>query len=311
MKVQWQVTRWKVGRWIGHGRLCRTFCRNFSNALRPTCRTGAVSATFSLGYNGVNISGLAIASYWKYRKHFGTAQWNYTMPSFIGGLGSGGEAFATLGIACSGGSVGTIPALGSGLSGLTFSLQFSVPIEGWNKMKSIISAVMAFFFATASSALAYDGVMVDLTTPVSPVSVPNSYYAATYVKVPFNRVVYDLGGFWDASSKQIVIPATIPAGTYGIIRCNLRWQPTNGYRIQVLISKYDASSGQQMQSGYPEAMPDNRLFTGGTTADHFTVTHPVLLEPGDAYACQVWQQGTTGSAGAITVMSAGMSLQVL
>src|SRR6478735_4024568 len=139
-------------------------------------------------------------------------------------------------------------------------------------VKSIAALVVSVLSVT--SATAYSGVMVDLTSPVAPISVPNSYYSATYTKVPFNRVIYDLGGFWDSVSKQIIIPATIPADTYGVFNCNVRWQPTNGFRIQVLVSKYDASTGTQLQSAYPEAAPDNRLFTGGTTADHFSINHP-------------------------------------
>lgn len=143
------------------------------------------------------------------------------------------------------------------------------------------------------------------------VSVPNSYYAASYVQIPFPTVIRDPGGFWDTSSKQFVVPATIPANTFGILRCNARWQDSGGYRVQVLISKYDASAGVQLQSAYPEAAPQNQLFTGGTTTDQVTVTHPVLLEPGDAYGCQVWQSGVSGYAGAISVLQAGFSLEIL
>lgn len=160
--------------------------------------------------------------------------------------------------------------------------------------------------------MAADVSQVDLGMPSTiSVTVPNSYYSATYVKVPFPHVVRDASGYWDAVSKQFIIPTTIPADTYGIFNCNIRWQDTGGYRVQVLVSKYDASTGVQLQSQYPEAQPDNRPFTGGTTTDHTGLTHPVLLEAGDAYACQVWQSGASGSSGALNVVSAGFSMLVL
>lgn len=106
-------------------------------------------------------------------------------------------------------------------------------------------------------------------------------------------------------------PPLIPTGTQGIFHRNVRWHDLGGDRVQALISKYDASTGTQLQSAYPEAAPGNQLFTGGTTTDYPTMTHPVLLEPGDANARQVWQQGATGSAGALSALQAGFSLEVL
>ncbi|MFA7416118.1 MAG: hypothetical protein WC048_16730 [Rhizobium sp.] len=176
-------------------------------------------------------------------------------------------------------------------------------------MKRFVLAVLAILLPV-TSAFAYDGAMVSLWSN-SAVSVPNSYYSASYTKLVFPDVNYDTDGFWDASSNQFVIPNDIPAGTYGIISCHVRWQPTGGLRVQVLVSKYDASAGVQLHSNYPESAPDNRLFTGGTTTDHTSTTHPVLLEAGDAYSCQMWQQGSSQSSPALSVLQAGMSLQVL
>ena len=177
-------------------------------------------------------------------------------------------------------------------------------------MRSLFLAFVLALLAAFLPAKAADNSLVALDSS-TPVSVPNSYYSATYVKLPYTTVIRDTGGFWDASRKEFVVPSTIAADTYGIFRCNVRWQDSGGYRVQALISKYDASTATDLQSAFPEAAPQNQLFTGGTTTDFSTVTHPVLLEPGDAYACKVWQSGVSGAAGSLSVLQSGFSLEVL
>lgn len=177
-------------------------------------------------------------------------------------------------------------------------------------IKSMYAALAAVFLASAAQALTFQGAMVDFQSS-HPVSVPNSYYGAYYIRVPFQTAIYDTSGFWDSTTNQMIVPSTIPAGTYGVVMCHLRWQPNSNASIQVFVSKFDASAGVQLHSGYPESAPDNRAGISGTTADHFSVTHPILLEPGDAYSCTAWQQGASGGSGSINIIQGGMSLQIL
>jgi len=177
-------------------------------------------------------------------------------------------------------------------------------------VKDFLLLMVGALLSMAGASLAFEGAMVSMWSG-NAIAVPNSYYSASYTKLLFPQVNYDTAGFWDGTINEFVVPSSIPHGTYGIISCHARWQDTGGFRVQVLVAKYDASASVQLYSNFPESAPDNRLFTGGTTVDHASTTHPVLLEAGDRYSCQMWQQGSGETSPALNVLQAGMSIYVV
>lgn len=142
--------------------------------------------------------------------------------------------------------------------------------------------------------------------------VPNYYYSSGYTYLKFDaQPFWDTDGVYDVVSRdRLRVPPALD-GKWGKVKISVRWADTGGFRLQILPTRFDFAQQADNLSAYPACAPDNRLHTGGTTVDHCSETHPLLLRSGDYFRAAAWQQQATGSGGALNVIAGTFSLEVL
>lgn len=158
----------------------------------------------------------------------------------------------------------------------------------------------------------FHGALVQLAGP--PVSVPDSYYAATYIYPNFNNAIFDTDGFFNsATPDRLLVPPAL-VGAFAIVKCHVRWStvaaPPNT-RVQILPTRFDGASGINNLSGYPSCAPENQFYIGGTTTDHAAETHPVQLGAGDYFRTALWMSRGNGDGVAMTALDVGFSIRIL
>jgi hypothetical protein len=171
-------------------------------------------------------------------------------------------------------------------------------------LQALIAVLLVAISAPAGAA--YRGALYVMTGTTS---VPNSYYAPVYAYPAYQTQKYDTDNLMDTTNyQQFIIPAGVSKVRLkcGVVLAN----DTGAAAVQGLIAKNNL--GVPGLNTYPEITPANQSSVRGVTTDDLIIsTHVLPVVPGDKFQCAIWQQQTTSSGPARTILVSSFSIEIL